>query len=74
MLASVLLRRDVLPTFEYKFPKSPILDKAVSEILNIEVERESFLSKIKVSPNPVTVADHAALEKTFIEHYCTRPI
>lgn len=42
-----------------------------SEILNIEVERESFLSKIKVSPN-VIIADHAALEKTFIEHYCTR--
>lgn len=40
----------------------------MSEILNIEVESESIVGKLKISPN-TTIADWAALEKIFTKCY-----
>jgi len=47
----VLLGRDALARFGYKLTKSLIYDKAVSEILNIEINRPIGAEQLRINPD-----------------------
>ncbi|XP_070515391.1 uncharacterized protein [Cardiocondyla obscurior] len=68
MFVSVLLGRNALNEFGYRLSKSPRFDKALLEIMSIELDDESLINKLNINPN-TTVTDRSAFYKLFTEYY-----
>jgi len=68
MSTPVLLGRDALARFGYKLTKSLIYDKAVSEILNIEINRPIGAEQLRINLDiPIPVC--AKFKEIYVKHY-----